>query len=57
MNNLEKLAALAGKYCIEIFNLFDDLEIQEQLAPIRSAWHTGRELSALTAELNSKLNT
>ena len=50
MNKLDELTALAGKYCVEIFNLFDDLEIQEQSAPTRSAWHTGRELSALIAE-------
>lgn len=46
----ERLNSFAEKYCIEIFELFDELEMHEQLAPIRSAWHTGRELSALNSE-------
>ncbi len=50
MNYLNRLSSLACKYCIEIFELFDDNEIHEQLTPIRDAWYTGQELSALMAE-------
>jgi len=50
MDELERLKSFAGAYCIAIFELFDELEILEHLSPIRYAWQTGRELSALTAE-------
>lgn len=50
MKELDRLKSFAGKYCIDIFELFNELEIHEQLTPIRDAWETGRELSALAAE-------
>jgi hypothetical protein len=53
MDKLDELKSFAGKYCIDIFELFDEIEIHEQLTPIRDAWETGRELSALIAEETS----
>jgi len=50
MEKLDRLKSFAGKYCIDIFDLFDELEVHDQLTPIRNAWETGRELSDLAAE-------
>ncbi len=47
---LNDLKIFAAKYCVEIFEMFDELEIYEQRAPIRNAWHTGRKIRALVAE-------
>ena len=54
MDKLDELKSFAGKHCIDIFELFDALEIQVKLKPIRDAWKTGRELSALMAEREEK---
>jgi len=56
MDNLKRLKQLkyfAEDYCIDIFELFSELEIHKQPAPVRNAWGTGRELSALHAEYNA----
>ncbi len=51
MSKQDRLAAFAKKACLEIFELFDEISVQEQLPPIVTAWHVGRELSALLAEI------
>jgi len=53
MEKLDRLKYFACQYCVDIFELFDELEIHEQLTPVRDAWETGRELSALAAENKS----
>lgn len=55
MNEVDKKAVdnlkiFAAKNCVDIFEMFDEMEIQEQLAPIRSAWHTGREIRAIDSK-------
>jgi len=50
---LARLMEFAVNYCIDIFELFNSIEIEDQLTPIRAAWLTGRELSALKAQIDN----
>ena len=49
---IEKQKSFAGKACIDVYGLFDELEIIEQLTPIRDAWEVGKELYNLTTKCN-----
>ena len=50
MKHIDELRGNASLSCIEIFDMFDDIDIKEQLTPILDAWAAGRELSAYLAE-------
>jgi len=44
MMPIEDLKTLAGLYCIDIYNDFDEVEIKTYSPAIQKAWEIGRDL-------------
>ena len=45
MNELETLKSLAGQRCIDIYNDFSRLEMEEMTTSIREAWLIGEAIN------------
>lgn len=44
MSDVKDLQANALNACHRIYELFDEIEIKEQLTPIRDAWWVGEQI-------------